>query len=65
MVGASGNCPAISTMPQINLDVLHPSAAYMESGPVINSLCGDDDRAGANLHERIKKMVPGSHPPTP
>lgn len=30
-VGASGNCPAISTVPQINLDVLHPSADYMES----------------------------------
>lgn len=30
-VGALGNCSSISTMPQINLDVLHPSGDYMES----------------------------------
>lgn len=30
-IGASGNCSVISTMPQINLDVLHPSGDYMES----------------------------------
>lgn len=64
-LSALGNCWASSTLPQINLDVLHPSGDYMESWPVINSLCGDDDRAGANLHERIEKMAPGSHPPTP
>lgn len=28
---ALGNCSTISTMPQINLDVLHPSGDYMES----------------------------------
>lgn len=64
-VDALGNCSAISTMPQINLDVLHPSGDYMESWPVINSLCGHDDRSRDNLHERMKKMTPGSHPPTP
>lgn len=30
-ISALGNCSAISTMPQINLDVLHPSGDYMES----------------------------------
>lgn len=54
---------AIFTLPQIKLDVLHPSGDYMESWPVINFLCGDGDRAQANLNERIKKkkMAPGSY----
>lgn len=59
---------AIFTLPQINLDVLHPSGDYMESWPVINFLCGDGDRAQANLNERIKKKKNGTRfllPPPP
>lgn len=65
-VGALEKFSAIFTLPQINLDVLHPSGDYMESWPVINFLCGDADRAQANLNERIKKKKKKWHQvPTP